>query len=55
MFLTSLPSFFAQPTAGALAPTVSPALVVSPEGCFISFDGLSVVYPSIISSGGTVV
>ena len=38
----------------ALSVALAAALVVSPEGCFISFDGLSIVYPSIISSGGTV-
>jgi hypothetical protein len=31
------------------------ALVVSQEGSYVALDGLAVVYPSIISSGGTVV
>jgi hypothetical protein len=31
------------------------ALVVSPDGAYVALEGLSVVYPSIISSGGTVV
>lgn len=31
------------------------ALVVSQDGAYVALEGLSIVYPSIISSGGTVV
>jgi hypothetical protein len=31
------------------------ALVVSPDGAYVALEGLSIVYPNIISSGGTVV
>lgn len=31
------------------------ALVVSQDGAYVALDGLSIVYPNIISSGGTIV
>lgn len=44
------------PTKAGAAPSavIAAALVVSPADCFISFEGLSIVYPTIISSAGTV-
>jgi hypothetical protein len=34
---------------------VALALVVSPDGCLVDLEGLSVAYPTTISSAGTVV